>query len=107
MQLGGTGADTFDFNKVSESRVGAKHDLIQGFKHSENDRIDLKSIDADSTAGGNQAFDLIGKAAFSGTAGELRFAGGLLQGDVNGNGVADLEVKVTGLGGAVDGDFIL
>ena len=65
--------------RVKESRVGANRDGIVGFKHSEHDRIDLTTIDADKTAGGNQAFDLIGTAAFSGAAGELRFAGGLLQ----------------------------
>ena len=107
VQLGGAGSDVFDFNKVAESRVGANHDVIQGFKRSENDRIDLKAIDADTTAGGNQAFDLIGAEAFSGAAGELRFAGGLLQGDTNGDGVANFEVKVGGLGAAVNGDFFL
>ena len=107
MQLGGAGRDVFDFNKTAESRVGANHDVIQGFKHAEHDRIDLKTIDADTTTGGNQAFDLIGAAAFSGTAGELRFAAGLLQGDTNGDGIANFEVKVGGLGAAVNGDFVL
>ena len=79
--VGGLGTDRFDFNKTGESTAGANRDVVKGFNHSEHDKIDLKTIDADTTAGGNQAFDLIGgAAAFSGVAGELRFAAGLLQG---------------------------
>ena len=100
VQIGGAGQDTFDFNKTNESRVGANHDLIKQFKHSENDKIDLQTIDADTTAGGNQAFDFIGGAVFSGTAGELRLAGGFLTGDTNGDGIANFEIKVTGIGAA-------
>ena len=98
VQIGGTGKDTFDFNKTKESRVGAKHDLIKGFSRAQNDKINLQTIDADTTTGGNQAFDFIGGAGFSGTAGELRLSGGLLLGDTNGNGIADFEIKVTGIG---------
>jgi hypothetical protein len=46
-------------------------------------------------------------AAFSGAAGQLRFAGGILAGDVNGDGIADFEVKVTGAASLVAGDFVL
>ena len=107
VQLGGAGKDIFDFNKTNESRVGANHDVIQGFRRVEDDRIDLKTIDADTTTAGNQAFHLIGAAAFSGAAGELRFSAGLLLGDTNGDGLANFEIKVGGLGGAVNGDFVL
>ena len=98
VQIGGTGQETFDFNAIKESRVGANHDLVKGFSHAQHDKINLQTIDADTTAGGNQAFDFIGGAGFSGTAGELRLSGGLLLGDTNGNGIADFEVKVTGIG---------
>ena len=106
VQIGGTGRDTFDFNAVAESR-GINRDVILGFSRAEDDRIDLRTIDAE-TGGGNQAFHLIGNAAFTGDKGELRFAGGVVQGDTNGDGVANFEIKVTGLGGgAVVGDFFL
>ena len=68
------------------------------------DRIDLSRIDANTLSGGNQAFTFIGSAAFSGTgaasAGQLRAvntAGDdwLIQGDTNGDGVADMELLVT------------
>ena len=105
--IGGLLRDTFDYNALNESRVGALRDTIKGFSHAEHDKIDLSDIDANTTAGGNQAFHLIGAQAFHGIAGELRFAGGVVQGDINGNGVADFEIRVTGLAAAVNGDFVL
>ena len=106
-QIGGLGADTFDFDAFKESRVGADHDWIRGSSQAQNDKIDLQTIDADTTAGGNQAFDFIGGAGFSGTAGELRVAGGLVLGDTNGNGIADFEIRVTGIGAGANSDFVL
>ena len=62
-------------------------------------KIDLSKIDANELVDGNQAFSFVGSAAFSNTAGELRFEnislGGpiwLVQGDTNGDGVSDFEV---------------
>jgi serralysin len=69
---GGAGGDTFDFNKLSESR--ARLDAADAIGDFEGpDVIDLQEIDADTGSAGNQAFSFIGKDAFSGTAGELRF----------------------------------
>lgn len=60
------------------------------------DKIDLRAIDG-KTGPGNQAFRFIGTAAFSGTRGELRIeASGIsaiIQGDVNGDAAADLEMQ--------------
>jgi hypothetical protein len=75
--------------------------------HAQRDKINLQTIDADTTAGGNQAFDFIAGAGFSGTAGELRLSSGLLLGDTNGNGIADFEIKVTGIGAGAASDFVL
>ncbi|HEX8224314.1 MAG TPA: calcium-binding protein, partial [Allosphingosinicella sp.] len=63
---GGGGADTFRYDAASDS-VGLA-DLIGDFQ-SGLDRIDLSRIDADTIAGGNQAFSWIGSNAFSGSAG--------------------------------------
>lgn len=60
--------------------------------------------DTDGTAG-NQAFRFIGAGAFTGVDGQLRFAGGLLQGDTNGDGIADIEIKI--VGSLLAGDVIL
>lgn len=104
---GGTGPDKFYFNSVSDSKVGAMHDTIQDFSHTEHDRVMLKAIDANATTAGDDAFNFIGASAFTMHAGELRFAGGLLQGDVNGDGVADFEVAVQGVASLVASDFVL
>jgi hypothetical protein len=61
-----------------------------------SDVMDLRAIDADKTAAGDQAFTFIGDAAFSHHAGELRatFAGNgtLVSGDMDGDGRADFQI---------------
>ncbi|HEY0131538.1 MAG TPA: calcium-binding protein [Allosphingosinicella sp.] len=93
---GGAGNDVFRYDKVEESN-STERDGIQDFNA--GDVIDLSRIDANTLVAGNQAFSFIGGAAFSGTAGELRFEnislGGpvwMVQGDTNGDGVSDYEV---------------
>ncbi|HEX2554612.1 MAG TPA: calcium-binding protein [Microvirga sp.] len=104
---GDAGADVFDFNRVSESKVGAKRDIVV-FSHSEGDEIDLRGIDA-IKGGGNQRFSWADAddldAAFTGDAGQLRFAEGILSGDIDGDGKADFEIKIMGALSA--GDVIL
>jgi Ca2+-binding RTX toxin-like protein len=102
---GGTGADIFDFNTVRESVVGSSRDVVT-FVRTEGDKIDLSTIDADTDGTpGNQAFTWIGAKAFSGLAGQLRFAGGILSGDINGDKKADFEIRVKGT--LVAADIIL
>jgi Ca2+-binding RTX toxin-like protein len=104
---GGTGADIFYFDDIRESRVGSSRDIIADFRPSEGDLIDLSLIDANTRQSGNQSFTFIGKDTFDGHAGELRFANGILSGDVNGDGRADFEVKVSGITKMFADDFIL
>ena len=63
-----------------------------------SDLIDLESIDSDEDAAGNQAFDFIGRAGFSGVAGELRVGrhgdDALVLGDTDGDGNADLSIRL-------------
>ncbi|WP_431858560.1 calcium-binding protein [Azospirillum sp.] len=94
---GGEGADRFDFNRVSDSRAGAEHDVIEDFGLDTGDRFDVAGIDAKSGSGAaNDAFTYIGDDAFHGVAGELRYAGGFVQADVNGDRTADFEVEIVG-----------
>lgn len=88
---GGLGADRFFFGSTAESRR-FDGDTIFDFNRTQGDVIDLASIDARTTANGDQAFAFIGGAAFSGVAGQLRYAGGLIQMDTNGDRVADAEI---------------
>lgn len=103
---GNTGADFFDFNARTESVVGARRDVITDFSRAEGDRIDLRGIDANYNAGGNQVFDFIGRAAFSGDAGELRYSGHIISADMDGDRVADFQLDVN-LTRYVASDFLL
>ncbi|HMI95583.1 MAG TPA: calcium-binding protein [Micropepsaceae bacterium] len=106
---GGAGSDNFVFTDIAQSTVAiAGRDEVADFNQ---DKIDLKLIDANTGLAGDQAFTLIGTAAFSGVAGELRYAlsGGntLVTGDVNGDATADFAVLVTGVHSFVGADFLL
>src|SRR5262249_44371354 len=70
---GGLGADSFFYQSTGQSTVATiARDTVVDFSNAEGDKIDLSTIDANSTLAGNQAFTFIGAAAFSHTAGELR-----------------------------------
>ena len=103
---GGAGADRFVFARPSDTGNGATRDVVLDFA-SGVDKIDLSAMDAQSTVAGNQAFAYIGGAAFGDHAGELRFAGGLLQGDVNGDGSADFSIRLDGVTRLAALDLIL
>jgi Ca2+-binding RTX toxin-like protein len=106
---GGAGNDTFRYLNAAHS-TAASHDHILDF--TTGDVINLLAIDA-IDGGANDAFSFIGAAAFGNHAGELRYqasgADWLVQGDTNGDGVADFELLVTTGDGHTPaiGDFIL
>jgi Ca2+-binding RTX toxin-like protein len=109
---GGIGADRFlfrigDFGGATTTTA----DVIHDFSHAEGDRIRLDLIDANAGVAGDQAFAFIGTNAFTGTAGELRYSqsGGntYVEGDVNGDGLADFMVRLDGLHSLVGTDFAL
>ena len=106
---GGAGADQFRFTSY-ESGTGAGADTIADFL-SGADIIDLSQIDADSGTAGDQAFAYIGAAAFSGIAGELRYAADgadtRLQMDIDGDAVADFEILLVGALAPLATDFLL
>jgi Ca2+-binding RTX toxin-like protein len=94
---GGGGADTFMYLSLADALpLGSGFtDYIPDFNEAEGDRIDLSAIDANLFAAGDQAFTPIGvNVAFNGVAGELRFNGGFLEGDVNGDRVADFQIDL-------------
>lgn len=98
LTVGNAGADRFVFADGDVSTTRAAADLIGDFRHAEGDRIDLSGLDADATVAGDQAFAFVGGAAFSGTAGELRFevihGETVLMGDVDGDTIADSYIRV-------------
>ena len=94
---GGSGCDTFGFNSVAEIGTAAgSYDIITDFV-SQVDKIDLVNIDANLKIAGDQAFQYIGSAAFSGVAGQLRLANQILSGDVNGDRLEDFRLGLTGV----------
>ncbi|HEY5724065.1 MAG TPA: hypothetical protein VIT45_17285, partial [Allosphingosinicella sp.] len=103
---GGIGADTMKgnggndvflyFSHLDSVPAASDHilDLTTG------DKIDLTRVDARTGFTANDAFSFIGSGAFTGVQGQLRAenTGGndwLIQGDRNGDGVADMEILVT------------
>jgi Ca2+-binding RTX toxin-like protein len=107
---GGAGADTFRYDAASDSLAGLE-DLIADFQGGV-DRIDLGRIDANTLAGGDQAFTWIGGSAFTGVAGQLRTyeQGGYrwVAGDTDGDGDGDIVIAFqVGTAPLVQGDFLL
>ena len=94
---GGSGADVFVYKALSDS-VGPTSDLITDLNGV--DVIDLSAIDANANTAGVQHFTLVD--TFTNTAGQvtLTYNSGTnitsLQADTNGDGVADMLVRITG-----------
>ena len=106
---GGAGSDSFDFNSITETIIGKTHDSITDFSHSQSDKVDLKDIDANLKVAGDQASKFIGKSAFDGKAGEIRYVNGVLSGDINLDKTSDFDIAITVVGSTnlVTDDFIL
>ncbi|MCF3638621.1 hypothetical protein LXM94_01380 [Rhizobium sp. TRM95111] len=111
---GGAGADVFQFARVAWSPADKTgRDVITDFNRRHFDIIDLSPIDADRTTSGHQPFAFVGEAAFSGTAGELRYrqkgnGDTLVLGDVDGDGEADLAIRLQNFQAELTtADFIL
>ena len=95
LMTGGLGRDTFVF--LSTFAIGTtpfNRDIITGFAVG-TDVIDLGPGNANSIVASNHAFAFIGAAGFTSVAGQLRYsaADGLLQGDIDGNSVADFALE--------------
>jgi Ca2+-binding RTX toxin-like protein len=108
---GGAGADHFVFLALSDSTPApAGQDVITDFSSGDGDKIDLSAIDADASTPGNQAFVWAG-SAFTSSPGQLievaKPGGFLIEGDVTGDGNADLAVFVKASAPLGPSDFIL
>ncbi|WP_342240021.1 beta strand repeat-containing protein [Inquilinus sp. OTU3971] len=105
---GSTGNDMLVYGTVLDSWVaGAKIDSVADFV-SGFDKFDLSGIDANNIgADGNQAFTFIGGAGFTFVRGQLRSAAGVVEADVNGDGVADFRIVLANGAAAAAADFVL
>jgi Ca2+-binding RTX toxin-like protein len=108
VMTGGAGADVFRFGNFDNGSDGYA-DRITDFV-SGSDRIDLSLADASIWSPGIQDFTFVGTAAFTGTAGELRYSivgnDTVIQADWNGDGGADMEMVLTGQISLSGSDFI-
>ncbi len=109
---GGTGADRFIYVSTADSTYATTgRDMIYDFSQADGDRIDLSVIDANTAAGGNQAFSGTIAASFTGISGQIRayVSGGdtYVQADVNGDRSADLSIRIDGAFTLTATDFIL
>jgi Ca2+-binding RTX toxin-like protein len=110
MLTGRAGADQFGFASSGEAGKGRKSDTITDFARGE-DVIDISAI---LPAG---EFDFVGRRGFGGIEGELRAFrdnnpgkardATYIQGDMDGNGIADFQIKLLGLFALQDSDFVL
>jgi len=108
---GGKKADTFVFESLADSGVGADRDTIMDFIASQKDIIDLSGIDAKAGTAGDDAFSWIGTAEFGKVEGELRYfqenGNAIVEGDANGDGSADFQIELSGIASLQDSNFIL
>lgn len=97
---GGNGADRFVYNAAADAGRPQMSDVIGDFK-SGDDHIDVHSF----MAGGH----FIGSAAFAATGSaqvNYNATTGVLQGDVNGDGVADFAITLANHAAVAATDFI-
>ena len=108
---GGTGRDVFVFRDGDTAATWVDADVVTDFDQGANERLRLDAMDADTTAGGIQAFSFIGAGAFTGVAGQLHYvqSGGMtyVEGDTDGDSNADFVIALTGTLDLVAGDFVL
>ena len=101
---GGVGADQFIFGPIVTGSIAGR-DTVEDFQ-SGIDTINISAIDADINTTGNQAFNFIGANPF-GNAGDLRYQGGIVSGDTDGDGLADFSIRIANLANLTQFDFLL
>jgi Ca2+-binding RTX toxin-like protein len=98
---GSAAADTFVFASGDSSAISGRHDLITDFMPG-TDLIDLRGFDADPGTAGLNPFRFLGPGSFDGLAGALGYffdsVGNVtvLQGDTNGDKIADFAIDLSG-----------
>ncbi len=96
LMRGKAGADTFVFKDVSDLPVVGALATIDDFSEGE-DKIDLSGI---TTTGSGLPLSFVGTSAFSHQAGEVRQSAPdsetIVEGDVDGDGLADFKIQLTG-----------
>lgn len=104
--------DVFIYGSVSESTALAM-DTIRNFSSASfgADQIDLHAVRIDAAGGYGGQFEFLGREAFTSTARQVRYANvagnTLVYADVDGNGVADMTIKLLGTHTLTSSSFVL
>ncbi|WP_417723237.1 M10 family metallopeptidase C-terminal domain-containing protein [Salipiger sp.] len=103
--------DRFVYFTALDSGVGlGNRDVIVDFEEAV-DRIEISRLDADITQPFKQDFTFVGAHRFSGTAGELRSVvlgdRTLVQADLDGDGVSDFDIELSGAHTLTVDNFVL
>lgn len=110
--FGGAGADSFIFVSADfAAGRAASIKTIEDYSAAQGDKINLVGIDAKVATTADDKFKFIGTGAFTKSAGELRYevvnGSAHVLGDVNGDGVADMQIVLTGVRALMASDFVL
>lgn len=101
--LGEDGKDQLIGGTSDSTTAVSARDTILDFSRAGGDKIDLSAF--------TRTFSFIGTSGFTGKAMELHAvstgSGLLIEGDINGNRVADFAILVAGVAGLTASDFIL
>lgn len=107
-------ADIIKYFQIMDSTYDNGMDTIFEFEHAAgggNDRIDLSSIDASTSLGGNQTFQFVGSSDFSSFGGSVRVTtvGGnsIVMVNNDNDAIAEMVILVDGVTGLTADDFIL
>ena len=100
---GGAGSDTFRYVLASDSGLGVNADHITDFAIG-TDKLAFRALDPDLVTPGVQSFAFIDTQAFHATgAAEIHYANSgadlLVEADLNGDGIADMQIFLNGLAG--------
>jgi Ca2+-binding RTX toxin-like protein len=109
---GGVGADSFIFDDAHfGGATTATCDVIHDFNAVQGDKIKLNLVDANKGLIGDQVFSFIGTAGFGHVPGQLRYeqisGNTYVQGDTNGDALADFFIRLDGLLVLNSTDFFL
>ena len=107
IMVGGAGADLFTYNEqdfVVQGGFEFFRESIADFSHAQGDKINLLF------GNDGNAINFIGTAAFSGQAFQVRYTSitstfAVVEADIDGNGLADLIINVSGAGSFTADDF--
>jgi Ca2+-binding RTX toxin-like protein len=109
VMTGGAGYDYFTFDAITDSVPGTNRDRITDFQDG-IDTIDLRKIDANVLAAGNQGFHFIGQHAFT-AAGQVAFsfsgAYTIISANTDGDAAPEMQIALNGHHYLLASDFIL